>query len=80
MISAPEFAKLKIWTTVEMNGFIYVWYHAENAGPSWLPEPVPEIETGKWHNRGRCEFLIGCHAQVRSERQGFSLKCFTDII
>lgn len=27
--SVPEFARIKMWETVEMNGFIYLWYHAE---------------------------------------------------
>ncbi|CAL8121666.1 unnamed protein product [Orchesella dallaii] len=61
--SVPEFAKLKMWTTVEMYGFIYLWFHAENEGPTWMPDIIPEVESQSWKYRGRSEFLVACHIQ-----------------
>lgn len=64
MVAAPEFAKLKMWTTTEKYGFIYLWYHAENEKPSWFPDEVKEVESKAWKYRGRSEFRVTCHIQV----------------
>jgi len=58
-----NFAQIKMWRTLEMNGFIYLWYHAEGSEPHWFPERHPEIESGAWKYRGRTEFQVGCHIQ-----------------
>ena len=44
---------------------IFVWHHAEGADPDWYPESRENIESGKWIYRGRNEFLINSHIQVR---------------
>ncbi len=47
-----------------MYGFVYLWYHAENEEPNWLPDSVPEVESHSWKYRGRSEFRVACHIQV----------------
>lgn len=49
-----------------MNGFIYLWYHAEGEDPNWRPPIFPQIESGEWKYRGRSEFKVACHIQVFS--------------
>lgn len=60
----PDFAKVKRWTTREMNGYIYLWYHAENKEPYWEPEEIKEITKGSWVYRGRSEHYVRAHIQV----------------
>lgn len=55
-------AQLKKWKSLEQNGLIFVWFHAENAEPWELPL-VDEVQTGKWKFHGYNEFLIKCHIQ-----------------
>lgn len=47
-----------------MNGFIYLWYHAEEEAPNWQPPIFSQIESGEWKYRGRSEFKVACHIQV----------------
>jgi len=53
-----------MWQTQEENGFIHIWYHAENEAPTWWVDRVPQIHSGAWRYRGRSEFRIACHIQV----------------
>ncbi|XP_023243859.1 cholesterol 7-desaturase-like [Centruroides sculpturatus] len=62
-----EVAKIKSWETIEQNGFIYVWHHAEGQPPLWKPPVIPEIEKGSWHYKGRSEHIINCHIQEITE-------------
>ncbi|XP_023229175.1 cholesterol 7-desaturase-like [Centruroides sculpturatus] len=59
----PEVAKIKSWETIEQNGFIYVWHHAEGQHPVWKPPVIPEIQKGLSHYKGRSEHVINCHIQ-----------------
>ncbi|XP_055679272.1 cholesterol 7-desaturase nvd [Lutzomyia longipalpis] len=58
----PKTAKVKSWTSFEMNGFIYIWHHSDNLTPWELPR-VQEIDSKKWIYYGRNEFYINCHIQ-----------------
>lgn len=58
----PKAAKIKAYISREMNGFIFVWNHAEEAEPWELPV-IQEIETGDWVFHGRNEYHINCHIQ-----------------
>ena len=60
----PELAKLKLHIILEQNGFIYLWFHAEDEKPNWHPPAVPEIQSGEWAYRGRSEIRVACHIQV----------------
>lgn len=51
-----------------MYGFVYLWYHAENEEPTWLPDTVPEVESHSWKYRGRSEFRVACHIQVHTKK------------
>jgi len=53
-----------MWKIVETNGFIHLWYHAENEEPTWFPDPIPEVQSGQWKYRGRSVYKIACHIQV----------------
>jgi len=70
----PEFAKIKMWKTMEGNGFIYLWFHAEGEEPSWFPYLYPEIQSGSWKYRGRSELQVACHVQVRPDPESAKLK------
>lgn len=52
---------MKKWESYEANGFIFVWYHAENEQPSWYP-PKDEI-ISNWVYRGRSEHYVNAHIQ-----------------
>lgn len=59
-ITVKKQAKVKKWISKEANGFIFVWYHAENEEPWELPE----------HNYAKnlklhytFEFIIHTHIQ-----------------
>ncbi|KAG4068976.1 hypothetical protein HA402_005637 [Bradysia odoriphaga] len=60
---ATELATVKLWDTMEMNGFIYLWYHADGECPDWRPPIFSQIESGQWKYRGRSEFKVACHIQ-----------------
>ncbi|XP_023229151.1 cholesterol 7-desaturase-like [Centruroides sculpturatus] len=53
----PKAANIKCWETIEQNGFIYVWHHAEGQPPLWKPAVISEIEDGLWHYKGRTEHI-----------------------
>ncbi|KAK6621630.1 hypothetical protein RUM44_001437 [Polyplax serrata] len=66
----PTFIQVKKWPAVEVNSFIFVWYHAENEEPSWYPQDLEPIKSKNWICHGRSEFLIACHIQDVSENGG----------
>ena len=48
---------------MEVNGLVYVWYHAENVEPYWNPIKIHEINptntaSRQWVYRGRNEFEV----------------------
>jgi phenylpropionate dioxygenase-like ring-hydroxylating dioxygenase large terminal subunit len=51
--SVPQSAKAKSWPCDELNGFILVWYHAEQEEPNWKAPLIPEIAAKKWTYGGR---------------------------
>ena len=64
IFSVPSFAKIKSYKTLEYNGFIHMWYHAEDAEPDWTPPELVNISNGNWAFRGRTEHYVNCHIQV----------------
>nr|CAD7260913.1 unnamed protein product [Timema shepardi] len=66
----PEFARVKKWTSYEVNSFIFIWFHAENEEPTWYPEPIQPIQEKKWVYRGRNEFYVNSHIQEIPENGG----------
>jgi len=59
----PSFAKIKSYQSLEYNGFIHMWYHAEGAEPDWTPPELENITNGNWAFRGRTEHYVNCHIQ-----------------
>ncbi|XP_023240536.1 cholesterol 7-desaturase-like [Centruroides sculpturatus] len=59
----PEVAKIKSWETIEQNGYIYLWHHAEGQPPLWKPPVIPEIENQLMLYKGRSEHIVNCHIQ-----------------
>jgi hypothetical protein len=49
---------------MEINGWIYMWYHAEGIEPNWVPEEIEEIRSGMWQYKGRTEHFINAHIEV----------------
>ena len=70
----PEFAKVKSWPVHEMNGWIYLWYHAEKVEPYWMPPEIDEITDGSWTYRGRTEHIINAHIEVKYKQAFFENK------
>eukprot|EP00118_Oscarella_pearsei_P028497 m.2291 g.2291 ORF g.2291 m.2291 type:complete len:461 (+) comp8548_c0_seq2:35-1417(+) len=63
----PEVAKTKSWPVVEMNGMIFIWYHAEKVEPQWMPDEMEEITRGEWKRSGMTEQTINCHVEEMPE-------------
>jgi cholesterol 7-dehydrogenase len=61
----PDFARVRKWPSCEENNIIFVWYHAEGEEPSWHVISIPQIQNGQWWYRGRNEFIVNSHIQVR---------------
>lgn len=61
--TVPKIAKVKKWTSLEANGFIFVWHHVDEAAKPWELSIVPEIEDGRWSYYGKNEFLVNVHIQ-----------------
>lgn len=62
----PEIAKVKSWPVTEVNGWLYMWYHAEGLDPTWKLPEIEEISNGSWVYRGRTEHMVNAHIEVRS--------------
>lgn len=60
--TVPQFAKIKSWNSLEINGRIYVWYHAEDVEPEWRPEELECLE--KWKYCGQTIHYVNCHIEV----------------
>lgn len=61
-LSVEKSASLKKWKSVEANGLVFVWFHAEGDEPWDLPI-VDEISTGEWSYHGKNEFMVNSHIQ-----------------
>jgi cholesterol 7-dehydrogenase len=65
LFSVPEMARVKSYNTMELNGWIYLWHHAEGAEPHWIPPDIEEIQNGQWVYGGRSEHYINAHIEVK---------------
>ena len=57
-------ARVKSWPSMEINGWIYLWHHAEGIEPNWLPPELEEVTNGTWQYGGRSEHHINSHIEV----------------
>jgi len=56
---------VKSYVTLERNGFVFLWYHAEDVDPVWEPPDIDQIAAGQWKYCGRSEHHINAHIEVR---------------
>lgn len=61
--SIPKVARVKKWTSLEANGFIFLWHHVDEEVTPWQLNIVPEVEDGRWVYYGKNEFLVNAHIQ-----------------
>lgn len=59
----PDVARVKSYTSLERNGFIFMWFHAEGNEPDWEPPLIEEIDKGEWSYRGRSEHVVNAHIE-----------------
>jgi nitrite reductase/ring-hydroxylating ferredoxin subunit len=63
----PPRAALATWTTVERNGAIFAWHHADGLPPSWEVPVVPEWGAEGWSAPVRRSFRVRAHCQEMAE-------------
>ncbi|XP_038051056.1 cholesterol 7-desaturase-like [Patiria miniata] len=66
----PDFVKVKTYRSLEINGLILIWYHAEGEEPSWYPPEIEKIKTGELVYSGCWETYLDCHIQDIVENGG----------
>ncbi|CAG7676216.1 unnamed protein product [Allacma fusca] len=59
----------EMFTILERNGFLYLWYHAEGLEPHYYPEEFEEILTGRWKCRARARNELYAHIQDIRENE-----------
>lgn len=59
----PPKARLKRFESVSVNGWIFVWHHAEGAPPSYRIPVVPGLDDPGWAPPVRFEWTIGAQFQ-----------------
>ncbi len=59
----PDVARVKAYNTLELNGYVHIWHHAEDIEPTWTPPELEEITNRTWKCRGRTEHYINVHIE-----------------
>ncbi len=60
-------AKLKTYPVTEVNGFIFAWYHPQDAPPSWEMEEVAEIRTDDFAGPKKSRHVVQAGIQEMAE-------------
>ena len=60
----PSFAKTKVWPSLELNGYVFLWYDVEGRDPSYYPDEIKEIKNGSWSYKGSTVHYVNCHIEV----------------
>ena len=63
----PPRARVRAWETLERNGMVFVWYHAEGKPPEWEPPLMPEIGHAEWSEPRTFEMVMPAHVQDTHE-------------
>jgi phenylpropionate dioxygenase-like ring-hydroxylating dioxygenase large terminal subunit len=63
----PPQARVRAWETVERNGMVFVWHHAEGKPPSWEVPELPELSDPAWCEPRRFELEVPVHMQDMHE-------------
>jgi len=74
LVSVPEVARVKSYVTLERNGFVFLWYHAEGVDPVWEPPDIDEIASGQWKYCGRSEHHINAHIEVTTDCHRYPMR------
>ncbi|XP_052855245.1 cholesterol 7-desaturase nvd [Drosophila gunungcola] len=61
--SVPKGSQIANWISQEMNGFIFIWYHAEPTEIPWELSLSMEVVRERFVYHGHNEFYINCHIQ-----------------
>ncbi|XP_061555133.1 cholesterol 7-desaturase nvd isoform X3 [Phycodurus eques] len=59
----PDFAKVDVWPSCEVNSQILVWFHCDGEDPQWIVPEQDEITRGEWVYRGRTEHFVSAHIE-----------------
>lgn len=54
----PPQARMNAWPTLERNGFVYLWHHAEGKAPGFDVPEVPEYGPDAWGDYHRLEWTV----------------------
>ena len=63
----PPKARLRAWDTVERNGLVFAWRHADGKPPAWEIPEVPELHDDAWTPPERREWVIRSCSQEMAE-------------
>jgi 3-ketosteroid 9alpha-monooxygenase subunit A len=63
----PPKAKVRAWPTCEVNGLIMIWFHAEDAPPSWEVPVLSEYGNEEWTTYERRRWKIKTRNQEMAE-------------
>jgi phenylpropionate dioxygenase-like ring-hydroxylating dioxygenase large terminal subunit len=60
-------AKVRSYPVAERNGFVYAWYHPDDAQPTWEVEEVAEILSGEFSGPKRTSHVVQAGIQEMAE-------------
>jgi 3-ketosteroid 9alpha-monooxygenase subunit A len=63
----PPRARLRAWESLERNGLVWVWRHAEGKPPDWDVPRIPEVGDSNWSAPERYRWKIRSRNQEMAE-------------
>jgi len=63
----PPRARLRSWQSLERNGIVWVWHHAEGKPPDWDVPAIPEVSDSRWSAPERYRWKIRSRNQEMAE-------------
>lgn len=60
-------AKLKTYPVTEVNGFVFAWFHPDDAEPMWEMEAIPEIATDEYAGPKKTQHVVQAGIQEMAE-------------
>ena len=55
---------IKVWQSIEVNGFVFVWNHSKGDQPNWWPKSMNQLTQEGYSFKDKCEHQANCHIQV----------------
>jgi phenylpropionate dioxygenase-like ring-hydroxylating dioxygenase large terminal subunit len=59
----PAKAQVETWRSLERNGLVFVWHHAEHKAPEYEPEVIPELSQPEYALYKKKDWEIKTHPQ-----------------